>query len=66
MNILTIIATEKIFLDNTWHDQFSKTIGEIQRIIVSRMNVESEDYQNLLNEFPNLKKHTPLIEHTFT
>jgi len=66
MDIVTIIATEKIFLDDTWHDLFSNAIGEIQKIIVSQMDIESEDYKKLLKEFPVLKKYTPSTELSYT
>lgn len=66
MDIVTIIATGKILKDETWRDIFSNAVKEIQSILLSKIPIESKEYQTLLKEIPGIAKYTPQTEPTYT
>lgn len=61
-SILNLIATGKLLLhDNSGVKSMLHSIKQIERILLDMIPPESEEYQKLLVDIPDLKKFTPQI-----
>lgn len=63
IEIVTVIATGKLLMDNnnTGINLLSNSVKQIQSILLNLIPLESEEYQKLLVDIPDLKKFTPQI-----